>query len=238
MMKRLELSPRLQAVADLVPEGARLADIGTDHAYLPVSLLLEGRIPSAIAADLRKGPLDRARITAMEYGCTDRMSFRLCDGLKDIAAQEADAIAIAGMGGETITAILSAAEWVKGNNLPVVLQPMSSQPELRRWLWQNEYDIRRERIVREGETLYVIILAVPGRTEPMALAQEWAGRQYKGMQSPLRGAYLEFLLEKVTRALDGIARSREGIASFRYQELEQVRLGLMEMREEWNRWQQ
>ena len=227
----------MRAVADLVPEGARLADIGTDHAYLPVSLLLEGRIPSAIAADLREGPLDRARITAMEYGCTDKMTFRLCDGLKGIAPQEVDTVAIAGMGGETISAILSAAEWVKQNNLPAILQPMSSQPELRRWLWQNGYAIQEEKIVREGETLYIVILAVSGAPDPMSPAQEWAGRQYEGMNAPLRGAYLDSLLEKVNRALHGIAQSREGTASQRYQELAQVRAGLTEMKEEWKQWQ-
>lgn len=237
MTKRLELTPRLQAVADLVPQGARLADIGTDHAYLPVSLLLEGRIPSAIAADLRRGPLDRARVTAMEYGCTDQVSFRLCDGLKGIAPQEADAIAIAGMGGETITSILSAATWVKGKHLPIILQPMSSQPELRRWLWQNGYSIQEEKIVREGKKLYTIFLAMAGSSDPMTPAQEWAGRQYPGMNAPLRGEYLDSLLGKVTWALRGIAQSKEGTASQRYQELEQVRTGLTEMKEEWKRWQ-
>lgn len=237
MGKRLELTPRLRAVADLVPEGARLADIGTDHAYLPVSLLLEERIPSAIAADLRKGPLDRARSTVREYGCTDRVSFRLCDGLSGIGPSEADAIAIAGMGGETIAQILSPAKWVKENHLPVVLQPMSSQPELRRWLWQNGYAIREEKTVQEGDTLYTVLLAEAGESTPMTPAQEWAGRQERGMSDPLRSRLLDQLLEKVTRALEGAARSKEGCASARYQELSQVQKGLLEMREEWRNWQ-
>ena len=152
-MKKLELTPRLQAVADFVPEGARLADIGTDHAYLPVSLLLKGHIPSAVAADVKKGPLDHARQTAQEYGCTEKITFRLCDGLKDVKSYETDAIAIAGMGGETIIDILSAVKWVKEKELPVILQPMSRQPELRRWLWQNGYEIQEETLVQEGDTL-------------------------------------------------------------------------------------
>lgn len=238
MTRRLELTPRLKAVASFVPEGARLADIGTDHAYLPVSLLLEGRIPSAIAADLRKGPLDRARTTALEYGCTQKVSFRLCDGLKGISPDETDAVAIAGMGGETIASILSAARWVKEKGLPVILQPMSTQPELRRWLWQNGYVIQEEKIAREGNTLYNIFLVTSGEPEPMTPAQEWAGRQYQGMASPLREQYLDALLEKVIRALGGIAQSQEGKTSQKYQELEQVRDGLQEMKEEWKLWQQ
>ena len=84
MNRKIELSPRLRMVADLVPAGARLADVGTDHAYLPAALILEGKIPSAIAADLRQGPLARARTTVREAGLTGRVAFRLCDGLKGI----------------------------------------------------------------------------------------------------------------------------------------------------------
>ena len=99
MEKRAELSPRLPGVAEMIPEGARLADVGTDHAYLPVWLLQNGRIPSAIASDVREGPLSRARATARACGCFERMSFRLCDGLSGIAPEEVDALVIAGMGG-------------------------------------------------------------------------------------------------------------------------------------------
>ena len=97
MRHTLELTPRLRTAADLVPAGARLADIGTDHAYLPAALLLEGKIPYAIAADLRHGPLLRARETAAEDGCRDKKGFRLCDGLKGIRPEETDAIVIAGI---------------------------------------------------------------------------------------------------------------------------------------------
>lgn len=236
-MKKIELTPRLQAVASFVPDGARLADIGTDHAYLPVSLLLEGKIPGAIAADLRKGPLDRARMTAQEYGCTEQVSFRLCDGLAEIKSYETDVISIAGMGGETIADILSAAKWVNRNGIPVILQPMSSQPELRRWLWQNGYVIREEKLVREGDTLYVVFLVQAGESNPLTTAEEWAGRQWKGMHAPLRVDYLDVLLGKIGWALSGMAHSKEGTASQRYQELDEVRAGLEKMKEEWIQWQ-
>lgn len=237
MAKKLELTPRLRAAADFVPKGARLVDVGTDHAYLPVCLLLEEHIPHAIAADLRKGPLDRARMTAQEYECTDKVSFRLCDGLKDIRAYEVDAITIAGMGGETIAQILSAARWVKDKNLTVILQPMSSQPELRRWLCENGYEILREKLVQEGETLYVIMQVRGGEMAALTPAEEWAGRQYQGMDEPLREVYLTSLLEKTEWAMSGIARSKEGTSSLRYQQLSQVRDGLLEMKEEWMAWQ-
>ena len=237
MKKVPELSPRLAAAASLVPEGARLADIGTDHAYLPVNLLLTGWVKSAVAADLREGPLSRARSTAREYGCEEKMSFRLCDGLSGIGPGEADTVVIAGMGGETIASILSAAIWVKEKDLSVVLQPMSRQPQLRCWLWKNGYVIREEKLACEGKNLYTIIRASAGTAQPMTLAQEWAGTQFPGMKAPLRGRYLDLLCRKADRALAGMSRACSEEKSERLQELEAVSQGLKEMREEWRRWQ-
>ena len=86
-MKHLQLQPRLRLLANMVPQGARLADIGTDHGYLPVWLMQQGRIASAIAADIGPEPLDHARRTAAEYGAA--LDLRLCDGLRGIAPHEA-----------------------------------------------------------------------------------------------------------------------------------------------------
>ena len=234
MTRRIELSPRLRLAADLVPEGARLADVGTDHAYLPACLLMEGKIPSAIAADLREGPLRRARETAAEYGCGDRMAFRLCDGLSGIRPEETDAVVIAGMGGETIAQILEAAPWVRTRKIPLVLQPMSSIPELRQWLGEDGFHILEERLAREGDTLYVVMRAEAGEEPAMTPAQLWVGRQSR---DPLRGDYLRGLLEKLDRALDGLARARDGRAEDRRRELAALRQELLEMREEWEAWQ-
>ena len=123
--KELHLQPRLQLLADLVPQGAKLADIGTDHGYLPVWLLQNKRITAAIAADVGYEPLQHAVRTAQEQGVSD-IDFRLCDGLKGISEDEVDAIAIAGMGGETIIHILSAAPWTKKESgYTLLLQPMT-----------------------------------------------------------------------------------------------------------------
>ena len=93
-MKELVLQPRLRLLADMVPEGARLADVGTDHGYLPVFLLQKGRIAGAIASDIVPGPLQHARQTATEYE-VEGIDFRLCPGLDAIGAEEADTIVIA-----------------------------------------------------------------------------------------------------------------------------------------------
>ena len=102
-MRDLELTPRLRRLADWVPPGARLADIGTDHGYLPVWLRLHGRVASAIACDLREGPLARARETGRTWGA-DGIDYRLGNGLAVVSPDEADAVVIAGMGGENIAA--------------------------------------------------------------------------------------------------------------------------------------
>lgn len=109
MGKHLELTPRLRQIAAWVRQGAHLADVGTDHAYLPVWLTLQGRVASAIASDLRRGPLDRAQETGRRYGVGDRITFRLGNGLAAVAPEECDTIVIAGMGGENIAQILAGA---------------------------------------------------------------------------------------------------------------------------------
>ena len=238
MEHTLELTPRLRAAAELVPAGARLADVGTDHGYLPAWLLLEGRIPRAIAADLRPGPLDRARQTAERYGLTGRMDFRLCDGLSGIAPEEVDAVAIAGMGGETIAAILEAAPWTAAGERPLILQPMSAQPYLRQWLQAHGYAIGREVLAREGETLYTIFLVHPGPMPPLAPAETWAGRQSRGEGDPLRGTYLDKLIRRAEKAAAGLRLSTRGSDAPRLAEVEQVLAGLRSMREEWQSWQQ
>lgn len=234
MKKQIDLSPRLRTVADLVPNGARLADIGTDHAYLPAALLLEGKIPSAIAADLREGPLSRAKLTAAEYGLTDCISFRLCDGLRGISPEETDAVAIAGMGGETIAAILEAAAWTRTRGIPLILQPMSSMSDLRLWLCEHGYQIPEERLVREGDTIYTVLHVLDGEMEELSPAELCAG---KNTRDPLRGEWLDRWIEKTTRALAGIAHSKQENKTARMAELEQMLTGLQNMKEEWETWQ-
>ncbi len=195
----MELSARLESVADQVPQGAVFADIGTDHAYLPVWLLLNGRIEHAIAADLREGPLNRARETAEQYHVSSQVSFRLCNGLADISPNEVDTIAIAGMGGETIAAILESAPWTKDNKL-LLLQPMTSFPDLRLWLQQNGYAIEKETISREGKRLYSCLTVRAGTMSPLSTAELWVG---KNSDDPLRGEFLSLMEGKVRRALAG-----------------------------------
>lgn len=220
----MELTPRLQAIASQIRVGARVADVGTDHGYLPVWLLLNERIDWAVAADLREGPLNHAKETAQHFGTTERMSFRLCNGLTGIGPEEVDTIVIAGMGGETISSILSAAPWTKGG-ATLLLQPMTHLAELRLWLQRNGYAILKEQIVREGKRLYSIWSVRGGEMSPMSPAELWAGRQSR---EPLRREYLAYMRGKAEKAMRGqqaaSAPDPEAIA-----ELEAVLSGLNQM---------
>ncbi len=156
----MHLDRRLQAVAALVRPGSRLADIGTDHAYLPVALVQAGVCPSAIASDIGAGPLEVARQSVTAAGLTETIALRLGDGLATVTPGEVEDIAIAGMGGETIAAILQATPWVKDSKLRLILQPMTRAEDLRRWLLQKGFTVLEEHLVEDGRHLYPVLAAV------------------------------------------------------------------------------
>lgn len=231
------LTPRLMTLARQVPAGAKFADVGTDHARLPVWLLEQGRIETAIATDLREGPLNRARQTAARHGLEARISFRLGDGLAPVQPEEADVISIAGMGGETISAILQAAVWTREGSKLFLLQPMTSVPDLRGWLMEHSFTIRREDLVREGGTLYHTMSVVPGKMAPLSPGELWAGRQSEGMDSPYRTEYLSALIGRADRAMEGLRRSSKPGDAQRRAEFELVHADLRRLKEDWDTWQ-
>ncbi len=155
----ITLDKRLSAVAALVRQGSRLADIGTDHAYLPVHLVQSGVCPSAIASDIGEGPLDAARRTVTENGLTSEIALRLGDGLSTVSAGEVDDIAIAGMGGETIVAILEATPYIQDPHLRLILQPMTRAEDLRRWLLSHGFSILEEHLITDSRHLYPVMAA-------------------------------------------------------------------------------
>ena len=146
---RMHLTPRLRTIMQQVPEGARLADIGTDHALIPTALLRRGVIQSAIASDLREGPLDSAARTAKQFEVEHKLSLRLGGGLQTVKPDEADTIVIAGMGGETIAQILADDAWALDGAHLLLLQAMTAQPYLRQYLAAHGGVIQKELLCRE-----------------------------------------------------------------------------------------
>ena len=149
---RLPVSARLECCAGLVPQGARAADIGADHGYLGISLLLNGRAEFVHASELREQPLRRAMENALRFGVADRMRFSRADGLDAIDPDEVDTIVCAGMGGDLIAQILDRCRWVRDPRYTLILQPQSSGNDLRRKLARMGFAIEQEHLVRVGET--------------------------------------------------------------------------------------
>ncbi len=157
MQNSPSLSPRLEKIANMLKPCHCLLDIGTDHAYLPVAMCMRGVCDIAIAADLSVGPLKRAEETVKRYGMTSRIDLRLGSGAEPVSPNEADAIVIAGMGGLLISELLKASPEVFSMAEQIIIQPMSSIPELRDLLYQNGYTILDEVLEKEGEKLYHIL---------------------------------------------------------------------------------
>ena len=156
----IALTKRLSAVLSYVPAGAKTLDVGTDHALIPISLLLSGAAEKAYASDINRGPLDSAAENAARFGVSDRLELYLSDGLTNCRCAENgyDAIVIAGMGGQTIVDILAASEYPAEAAPTLILQPMTMQYELRRYLSSNGFDITTDRIVPDGGKFYTLIV--------------------------------------------------------------------------------
>lgn len=229
--RKLELPARLQALANWVQQDAALADIGTDHGYLPVWLTMEGRLHSAIAGDLREGPLNSGRKTAADYAVLDQIDFRLCSGLAKIYPDEVDTIVIAGMGGENIVSILQAAPWTADGCHTLLLQPMTRAEELRLFLSENGYTIRREQLVPDRGFLYPIMEAVAG-TQTLTLGQLYGGACL--IRDPLGGKYMIEQILRLQGIVAGLIRADRGIQTNRKADhLRDILGSLMELREEW-----
>ncbi len=201
--QKMHLSKRLQRIADYIRPGDRIIDVGTDHAYIPIWLLLKDREAKAIATDIRPGPLERARIDAARYGVSDRLDFIECDGLTQCDPGWADTIIIAGMGGETIAGILEGAPWSRQKRL--ILQPQTKQNELRDYLADNGFSILDASLAFDNGRLYLIWLVGAGEMPP-----------FRGVDSalllhrdPLLKPYLEDQIKRLRRIARGVGSASD-----------------------------
>ncbi|GMA69133.1 SAM-dependent methyltransferase [Leuconostoc litchii] len=162
-MDSIHLSPRLEAVASFVPSGARLADIGSDHAYLPAHLLLNHKITYAIAGEVAQGPYENAQQEIIRRNLSNYLEARLANGLAAIYEEDKiNTVTIAGMGGMLIKDILDAG-LINGQHFEtMVLQPNTDEYIVREWLTKNNYQITNEVIKREDNHFYEVLLATPG----------------------------------------------------------------------------
>lgn len=215
-----ELSERLRAVADFVEDGMVLADIGTDHGYIPITLVQEGRCPRAVAMDINAGPLARAREHIAAAGLSEKIETRRSDGMKELMEGEADCAIVAGMGGALTIKILEESRAVAEKLKILILQPQSELSKVRMYLAEQGYEILAEDMVLEDGKFYPMMKVRPGN--PYTLTQEEAsyGKTLLAQRNPVLKMFLQKELEtkkNVLRELDGkngehISRRRESLS--------------------------
>ena len=155
----IKLSKRLQAIADFVEPGSAVADIGTDHGFLPVYLVQQGIASRVFASDISAGSLGAAKRSAEKYDVTDKVIFIHAPGLTGIGEDEIDTVVIAGVGGETIVGILEETPWTK-NGKKLILQPQTKKEVLTDYLSENGYAISAAEAVRDKHRDYLVLVAI------------------------------------------------------------------------------
>ena len=224
-MSGIKLSKRLALLASLVPSSGSLADVGTDHGFLPVFLAQGGHQGPFYATDINYSPLERAKNTARAQSLENRIHFFLCDGLA--AVPPVDTVVIAGMGGETIAGILASAPWTRGENRLLLLQPMTKAAQLRLWLYEQGYRVLAEHLVQDGE-LYEVLVVTGGQDEVYSPAELLLGHRSLIEKSRLFPARLAELTAKAQRMLEGLNAARE-LDEGRIQEAEETLSSLLSM---------
>lgn len=209
MSDPLVLNPRLAAVAAMVLPGAPMADIGTDHAYLPVYLVAAGLCPRAVAADRMPGPLSAAERTVAAAGLTGRIDLRLGDGLAVLAPGEVATVVLAGMGGALMQRILAARPEVVARLRRLVLQPNGGAESLRRYVASMGWAIAAEEVVAEAGRLYIVMAAEPAAGPPAYEPADYIlGPVLRRRGGPLYVQWVREELARTRRALAGARRAQ------------------------------
>ena len=206
---KLPLSSRLLACCDFVNKGDRVADVGCDHGYLSIHLLLSGIASSAIASDVAEGPLQSAMRNAAKFGVKDKISFYLSDGLKNIP-RDFDAVICAGMGADTMMSIIHHAyDWLADPKYRLILQCQSKRPELRQWLYDKGFRINRETLAKDGKFVYSIMEVVFDPGHGITPAETYITPQLLEDNHPLLPEYYERVKHGVELTIFGLKRAND-----------------------------
>ncbi len=214
------LTPRLYTISKQIDKCKCFADIGTDHAYLPVFMCMTGKCERAIASDINEGPLKRAQNTVRQFGQEEKIQLRLGSGLDTLEENEADVIVIAGMGGIEISNILKIGKSKISPSATVIIQPMTSVPELREFLFENGWSVTKEILAKEDEKIYNIISVKFEGAPPQKQSEVdlYLGKYLIDNKPEYFEEYLLLNIKKVKSALSGLefAKSDEAKERKRY----------------------
>ena len=168
----LPISKRLLACTEYIRPGDVVADVGCDHGYLGIHLLINGIAKQVFASDINEGPLQAAQRNARKYGVSNKMCFHLSNGVANVP-QDFDVLVCAGMGGDTMVSILESAPWLKSDRYRLVLQCQSKTPLLRRYLSENGWEIGAESVLKDGRFLYTVMEVVWNPDAPRLTVGQW-----------------------------------------------------------------
>ena len=214
------LSMRLERVAAHMPAGARLADIGSDHGYLPVALMRRGAIASAVAGEVALTPFNAARRTVRDNELEQRISVRQANGLEAIeAADGITAISICGMGGETIRDILDSGKARLNGRERLILQPNGGEEPLRQWLMEHDYRIFCEELLEENGFYYEIIVAERVGPQVYTAEELYFGPLQMQARSPVFLDKWQRMLQQKQKVLTSFARARQAVPEVKVQEI-------------------
>jgi len=215
----MRLSKRLERVAAFVPEGSRLADVGTDHGYVPIFLILTGTINRALAMDVREGPLLRAAGHIRDYGLEAQIETRLSDGLAQLEPGEADAVVIAGMGGELMIRILEEGRHVWEDIRTWILSPQSDLQKVREYLGEQGFLIEAESMLTEDGKYYTVMRVVRGTMRYDREIDSLYGRYLIIHRDPVLMAFLEKEIRQTESILNHLKQQGSESAGIRIGEL-------------------
>ena len=199
---------RLEQMLSMIDSRIGVADVGTDHGLLPVTLARQGYYGNLFATDIHAAPLQAAMRQAEEAGVKDRIRFCLTDGLDGIDPTELDTIVIAGLGGDVICSILDRAEWTMDPAYRMILQPMTKAEVLRFWLCNNGYEISEEHLVQENGRLFRILsVRFSGDNTPMTDAELYLGKISLVEREACYEQLLDQEIERMRKKSEGLLAS-------------------------------
>ena len=217
----MELSVRLQAVADMVTEGTKVADVGTDHAYIPIYLVEHDKNPSAIAMDINRGPLKKAEENISSHNLENKIETRLSDGLKQLHLGEADSVVIAGMGGGLVVKIMEEGTLHKKYVKEWILQPQSEISKVRQYLNENGYCIVEENMVIDEGKFYPMMRVTEGTIEEYTQEELCYGKCLLKEKNPVLKKFLEKEIDIKKEILEKLHQTRGGQVAKRIEEIEE-----------------